>query len=113
MPRAIMTTVAQTIEVLSVQTVAIKKDDDIGAAESSSPATPRLTHLIVSSDRQIKFKALQEVILSAYTPNLRRLAIDESDFSRNVLSAVATTITDLSLDCAGPSSPIMPFRASN
>ncbi|KAJ7914116.1 hypothetical protein B0H13DRAFT_452159 [Mycena leptocephala] len=101
MPRAIMTTVAQTIEVLSVQTVAIKKDDDIGAAESSSPVTPRLTHLIVSSDRQIKFKALQEVILSAYTPNLRRLAIDESDFSRNVLSAVATTITNLSLDCAG------------
>lgn len=108
-----MTIVAQTIKVLSVQTVAIKKGDDLEAAEAKSQVTPRLTHLIVSSHRGIQSKALEEVVLSAYTPNLRRLAIDESDFSRNLLSAVATTITDLSLDCARPSSPIMPFRASN
>jgi hypothetical protein len=113
MPGAIMTAVAQTIKVLSVQTVTIKGGDDMEAAEASSPVTPRLTHLIVSSHRGVQSKALQEVILSAYTPNLRRLAIDESDFSRNVLSAIATTITDLSLDCARPSFLIMPFRASN
>ncbi|KAJ7628008.1 hypothetical protein DFH06DRAFT_1304398 [Mycena polygramma] len=104
-PLAIIAAAAQTIPILSVQHVSIRKDEE-SATEDPVPSTkPHLTHLILSSPRGIQSNLFPELISPAYTVNLRHLVIDQSNFTGQFLEAVANTLTSLQLNCTATFEP--------
>lgn len=106
-PLAVIAIAAQRFIVLSLHTVFISRGLRISLASSTS----RLTHLILASSHPSQSNGYQNLISPAYIANLRRLGIEQSDLSRELLPAVGSTLTDLSLDCTRTSSAILAFRA--
>ncbi|KAJ6562202.1 hypothetical protein B0H19DRAFT_1259784 [Mycena capillaripes] len=101
MPLTVIAIAAQTISVLSLNNVFLKTTEETLSDSGLNPrASPRLNHLILSSTRGSQFNAFLGLIVSpVYTANLQRLAVEQSDFSGDLLRAVAPTLTELILNC--------------
>ncbi|KAJ6578405.1 hypothetical protein B0H19DRAFT_1123114, partial [Mycena capillaripes] len=93
---------AQAISVLSLKNILLKAEPETQWEEGLNPSlSPRLTHVILASPPRgdSEFDPFQKLILPAYIANIQRLVIQKSAFSDRLIHAVASTLTDLSLNC--------------
>ncbi|KAJ7875594.1 hypothetical protein B0H14DRAFT_2715767 [Mycena olivaceomarginata] len=108
LPVAVVTIAAQTTPVLSLRNVFIDRSVEISpvsAGESTPPPLPCLNYLMLSSPHGMQSHLVQELILPSCAANLRRLVVEQSAFSMELLRAIAPTLTDLSLNCTGTRTP--------